>query len=733
MSANTTIQGRIIRGHSTIVSAARVLQVPVDLTVAQSFQTFNEHADDANTLQAVYASSSIGDWKGRSFMNLIDLRTPVGDLVSLFNFRRIEYVIAAPEAAPAPLPVRSAFDALMNQPVDYLPPSIDAPTTGNIKVRNDLLSYLRKEQAFFQRDERTLAKSTVDTLEMVFWNLDGQAAKFAQASNVPALPDSLIFPCYRIITHVQGKKKGIPNLDTQTVAKLSALLINILQNRLFKRHSWSKVQKDLDDLLTCLTAYDLYLKDRNRASLSNHSSLAPIREVHSNLQVRIVEAVKKRATRYDAIHDALVNKPLYSAVDVRQYAPKPPVARYNYVKTIALTYAIRLFTHDYGNQSGKATFAWRLPDASEREESECTREQARIVQKILPEYHTRAMRASIVDAFKSVKKVRAGHIVALYQELTGDVAAVPTKKCYFEDLTKAIDAGLPIDQVTAAVEGNSAHRNGKYDQFFAEAKRLLHEVAGPHERRHGHVLYLTQALSCRDLIEQVSASMTNKKIEHSCPSIEWLRLQFCPSNPFASASSGFSSALGVSYKLQSRQLTKGTPDSHYATAQYRSFKEWCVKHRQYVLHLCLDDKSTIPVSDPQCPVSAVPRQRPVITPKDITPSVSDHDFVRFQLTPSVSLNVPVPDKPDAVDFYQGQVRVILKNQLFEPSSAMRHAAEVFKNLNDVDRRRPIMTLYTDGGPDHRTNFITVIIADLALFLMLNSDMLVHMPTPPGLS
>jgi hypothetical protein len=40
---------------------------------------------------------------------------------------------------------------------------------------------------------------------------------------------------------------------------------------------------------------------------------------------------------------------------------------------------------------------------------------------------------------------------------------------------------------------------------------------------------------------------------------------------------------------------------------------------------------------------------------------------------------------------------------------------------------------TDAGPDHCTNFITVILAAVALFIKENLDILVQMRTPPGLS
>jgi hypothetical protein len=49
------------------------------------------------------------------------------------------------------------------------------------------------------------------------------------------------------------------------------------------------------------------------------------------------------------------------------------------------------------------------------------------------------------------------------------------------------------------------------------------------------------------------------------------------------------------------------------------------------------------------------------------------------------------------------------------------------------RVKDIMVKYTNGGPDHRTNFITVILADIAKWLVGDFDILVHFRTPAGLS
>jgi hypothetical protein len=72
--------------------------------------------------------------------------------------------------------------------------------------------------------------------------------------------------------------------------------------------------------------------------------------------------------------------------------------------------------------------------------------------------------------------------------------------------------------------------------------------------------------------------------------------------------------------------------------------------------------------------------------------------------------------------------------LFEPSSAMRYAVEEPNMIEMLEHRaKEIMVKYTDGGPDHRTNLTTVILADIAQWLVGDFDILVHFRTPAGLS
>jgi hypothetical protein len=157
-------------------------------------------------------------------------------------------------------------------------------------------------------------------------------------------------------------------------------------------------------------------------------------------------------------------------------------------------------------------------------------------------------------------------------------------------------------------------------------------------------------------------------------------------------------------------------------------KEWAIAHDDKVVHICTDDKSTIPVTDLGVYCGAVPRQRRVITARDVTPSVGGHDFVQFQV------DIEPGTQYDDVSFYRGTPTVIFKNQLFEPSSATRHAVEELNTIEMLENSvKEIMVMYTDGGPDHRKTFITVILADMAQWLVDDFDILVHFRTPAGLS
>jgi hypothetical protein len=211
--------------------------------------------------------------------------------------------------------------------------------------------------------------------------------------------------------------------------------------------------------------------------------------------------------------------------------------------------------------------------------------------------------------------------------LTGDESDVPAKKAFLDDLTRAIDERVQIEHVAINVQDNERHRGGKFTDFFRVAKGILLNEAAVDDRRHGHQLYQTVVNSIKDLIWQVKDNCAADGLDESAMTPEyWIRLQFCPTNPFAKTSARCSGLLDVSYTLQTRQLSKTTIDSQYVTKQYQLMKEWVLAHADKVVHICAEDKSTIAVTDPGVYCGAVPRQHSVIAAQDVTPSVGDHDL-----------------------------------------------------------------------------------------------------------
>ncbi|PKC04797.1 hypothetical protein RhiirA5_421760 [Rhizophagus irregularis] len=82
-------------------------------------------------------------------------------------------------------------------------------------------------------------------------------------------------------------------------------------------------------------------------------------------------------------------------------------------------------------------------------------------------------------------------------------------------------------------------------------------------------------------------------------------------------------------------------------------------------------------------------------------------------------------------FYQGKVYAGLKDPIFQPSSPMRHNSELYNLLANDKQQNPFLLIYTDGGPDHRVNYLRVQLSLIALFITLDLDLLIAVRTPPG--
>ena len=149
----------------------------------------------------------------------------------------------------------------------------------------------------------------------------------------------------------------------------------------------------------------------------------------------------------------------------------------------------------------------------------------------------------------------------------------------------------------------------------------------------------------------------------------------------------------------------------------------------------VDDKCIIPVGEPSCPVSTGVwgHNRSLVNVDGPQLQVLDHDFHLHGIVPSVAFVIDLPDQ-ESDSFFRGHVFVTNKDKVTQPSSALRHSAELTDLIathfgaDGHISAKPIAIVVGDGGPDHRVTFGSVKVSSLTLFRALNLDMLICVQT-----
>lgn len=184
--------------------------------------------------------------------------------------------------------------------------------------------------------------------------------------------------------------------------------------------------------------------------------------------------------------------------------------------------------------------------------------------------------------------------------------------------------------------------------------------------------------------------------------------------------------------IEKRQLSHDHPDQQYAVCVFRYLRQAAIKLRHVGTLIFVDDKHHIKIGEPGYPVAAVERGKMVIVGKDVSFCVGDHDFTKFKMIPSVTCFARFLKRLES--FYDGQIMVTLKEGAFEASSPLHHAAEMkadLKLLSINTAIRPVLLLYSNGGPDHNITFGNVKVALIALFRSLQLDYLLAARACPG--
>ena len=150
----------------------------------------------------------------------------------------------------------------------------------------------------------------------------------------------------------------------------------------------------------------------------------------------------------------------------------------------------------------------------------------------------------------------------------------------------------------------------------------------------------------------IAKNIFQLKPDIEVPSESWILLQFTPKSNLTHASVNYTSRFDIVYKIQSRTHHSDHEDTYYCMALFKILRSFAVMYRDIANFFCEDDKHAVHIGDPGTPLATLLRGRPVMTLKGSEPNASDHDWHRFNATPSVLLHNSIPESVEE-SFYKG--------------------------------------------------------------------------------
>ncbi|XP_072024864.1 LOW QUALITY PROTEIN: uncharacterized protein [Amphiura filiformis] len=494
------------------------------------------------------------------------------------------------------------------------------------------------------------------------------------------------------------------------------------------------------------------LLSRREQDLKRHSSLEPMREPSNSSDVTILPP--RPASIFIPSHfQSSVNhivramKELedYETLFLNELLPEANRERYtllDFIKRNGLIPGVKvsLYTYSGGNNIGNTYFAWKESASTSSQDTvntERTRVIAGIVSKIKT-YHTRAMRRETTDTMSRILVASPCQLRNLYKMLTKDQSVAENQVC------KEMDSRMAsiVESADENIIVDLRHTNGrkpKFDKFWDIVDKFLADKTSVDDRRHDEVIedgevvtHMALALSMQDIYRQCSIAASNED-DVEVPTYSWFRLQFWPKNPTQRSALHYTGRFKIKHQVQQRQLRKFHVDAHYCNVLYSFLKKYAVDVKcnlgeEVISMISMDDKAKVQVGEPGLPMAAVARGKQVIVGINQSFKVGDHDFTKVSLVPSVTLIHEIPETIDG-SFYRGQPFCCLKFMPTQPSTPIRHIAEISKLMDT--HNPPIQLFYSDGGPDHNVSFLSVQISLIAYFRQKNLDQLIAVRTAPG--
>ena len=554
------------------------------------------------------------------------------------------------------------------------------------KLYNDVISLLEKYNLSWKGKGAADSKGVrlVKVLVEFLWYLDGRYLIFEkQGYNMPKVFTNFIG--YNIPEASKHRKRVLENMAINVLHDHSTSLLSCLQAAYWEEAKFLSFKKEIEKLIEGLLGYQNYLQSQSKKMKLAHDSDVPFCKISESLSIEIVEENTVMHPSFTNLNETLSSIEFYQHLFITDFCPIDVQSRYKYIPKLkaGLKVPFVLLTYSPGNNKGNLHFAWQV-NSTEFTESifQKSLPVVEAVKRLLPQYHTRAMRRALLSKYGCItSKIHPALLRQFYRDLTGDCTSASNLSEKEIDLHVAHVIDMePSDPNTVfdLRSLNSSSDRQKYDVFWDYCSMYLNESIGTavDDRSHSDVIHLAQAISVRDLRDEVQKQCPE---DTPIPSLEWIRLQFWPKSKHAATSIHYTGRLNIKFMVQKRQWRKEHCDAHYGVAIFQYLHELAIKFHQFTAFVCLDDKHKIKVGKPGYPLAAAECGHRVLVSSTKSFEVGDHDFSKVSIIPSVSHLIDIPTEL-AESWYTGKVIVFLKENALEPSSPLRHVAELYKTL-----------------------------------------------------
>lgn len=664
-----------------------------------------------------------------------NLSLQIGEFLDSFpsTFRNIRFQ-ATPANPQLPKPKGSGFDEIMKPKADSWPEMQPASPTERSRttMRRDFIEMLKGIGAGFRtpqlstKDGKSTADGFIDAACDLLWYMF-QHKKTLEGRGC-SVPDRFkLNSPYQSRDYLSRHPPG--QIESNAFSNLLKAVSPYVLSGWMARKSWTVVHTDFECLVESAAEYIDYLKKQNEKAKETHERTTVN---YGDLDVTLVRKGSyfgKHQSLAKKITDALSSKALYEEVCVTEMlACLPSRERYRFLKDFMMPFSASRFMRVFhGSQRPATCWFWKCNPRSEREPTEIARITQRIMTSLPESYHSRQAHADFVHKVKTVVNATSQVLLTIYQHLTGDKTATdidPVKRELVEFALESRDPDLILDFRIV---------NGRPEKDFSEFWEKLNHVLDPrtlaHSRRREKIGYLPPAVSIRSLIEKAKALCSK---DADIPSHSTVAFQFLPFNLFTEAAKRYTGHIKVRNVLISRTLRGENIDAPWVWTLCQYQQSWIIdansklaaSHMEALLVMS-DDKNALRSGNPEEPLAVTARRRKKsLAAPGQQPRAMDHDmgtFIKGQ--PSV-IKVAKTPTVEGDSFNDGNVFVDTHDAVFDPSTPMRHAADliqVMKQILEGGRKVPVLSILTDGGTDHNIAREAAQLSFIALFLGLDLD------------